>query len=59
MGFRLHKRFKLGPVYINTHNGRITSWGIKFWRISRNMTHRSTTIDTPGPGHYTHHDKRR
>lgn len=57
MGFNLRKTFRIGPFYINTSKGRITSWGIKLGRITRNVTRRTTTIDTPGPGSYTHHDK--
>ncbi|TDD04482.1 DUF4236 domain-containing protein [Saccharopolyspora terrae] len=50
---------RLGPIYLNVHNTRITSWGFKLGRFSRNMTHGKTTIDTPGPGRYTFDGKRR
>ena len=59
MGFHLHRRVRLGPIYLNVHNTRITSWGFKLGRFSRNMTHGKTTIDTPGPGRYTFGGKRR
>lgn len=59
MGFHLKRRFRFGPVYLNVHNLRITSWGIKLGRFSRNMTHGKTTIDTPGPGHYTFNKPKR
>lgn len=59
MGFNLRRRFKLGPIFVNTRNGRITSWGFKLGRLSRNVTRRSTTVDTPGPGSYTYHHKRK
>ncbi|MFC7340013.1 DUF4236 domain-containing protein [Saccharopolyspora griseoalba] len=59
MGFELHKRVRLGPIYLDTHNGRVRSWGFKLGRFSRNMTSGRTTIDTPGPGRFSFGGKRR
>lgn len=59
MGFNLRKRFRIGPFYINTSKGRITSWGIKLGPITKNITRGTTTVDTPGPGSYTFNRKRR
>lgn len=59
MGFNMRKRFRLGPLFINTNRGRITSWGWKWGRVTRNVTRETTTVDTPGPGSYTHRDRHR
>ena len=57
--FRARKTFRLGPLYFNfTHRG-FTSWGIRVGRFTRNFTRGTTSIDSPGPGGFTHQHGRR
>lgn len=50
MRYRLRKTFRIGPIYLNFTQNGFTSWGIRLGRFTRNFTHGSTSIDTPGPG---------
>lgn len=59
MKFRLRGRQKFGPVYVNYGLHGITSWGFKVGPFSYNVTRRTSTIDTPGPGSLHHQHGRR
>lgn len=52
MGFKMHKRLRLGPVVLNFTQRGISSWGIKIGRWSWNARTRQHTVDTPGPGYW-------
>lgn len=53
-------RIRLGPLYVNLgKGGRVTSWGFKFGRVTRNVTRGTTSIDTPGPGSVVLGEKKR
>lgn len=58
MRFTARKTFRLGPLRLNTTNGRITSWSLKFGRLSRN-SQRGWTLDTPGLGSIKFGNKKR
>lgn len=52
MSVQGRKRLTLGPITINLVSflrWRITSWGIKVWRLSRNSRTRKWRFDIPGP----------
>ena len=54
MRFRARKRFRFGPFFVNfSASGgrpRFTSWGLKVWRWTWNVTRGTHTVDTPGMG---------
>lgn len=59
MRFRARKTFRLPPFYATvTQSGR-WSFGIRVWRFSHNFTRNTTSIDTPGPGGFTHQHGRK
>lgn len=49
-------RWTFGPIFVNYTRDvpwslpRVTSWGIKIGRWTRNVTRDTDTIDTPGRG---------
>jgi hypothetical protein len=57
-GWRYHDRgrWHLGPMFVNYTRGapwelpRITSWGIRIGRWTRNVTRGTDSFDTPGRG---------
>lgn len=54
--FRDRGRWKLGPLFVNFVRSapwalpRITSWGLRIFGWTRNVTRGTDTIDTPGRG---------
>jgi len=55
--------WKLGPLRFNFSIyglvPRFTSWGFKVGRFGHNVTRKTTSIDTPGPGGLYHRHGRR
>jgi len=49
-------RWTFGPVFVNYVRDtplsppRVTSWGIKIWRYTKNITRGTESFDTPGRG---------
>ena len=52
MGFKLRKRWRIGPLVLNFTQRGFSSWGLKIGPWSWNAKTRKTTIDTPGPGYW-------
>lgn len=48
--FRARKTFRLWPLYWTFTQNGFSSWGIRVWRFSYNVTRRTWSLDTPGPG---------
>ncbi|WP_219417932.1 DUF4236 domain-containing protein [Pseudonocardia nigra] len=59
MRFRARRAFRFGPFYITIDQSGRRSYGVKLGRFSHNFTHRTTHIDTPGPGGLVHRNGRR
>lgn len=49
MRFRWRKTLRWGPIRLNTHNGRATSWSFTLGRLRWN-SRTGWHLDTPGPG---------
>lgn len=52
MGFKLRKRWRIGPLVLNFTQRGFSSWGLKIGPWSWNAKTHKTTIDTPGPGYW-------
>lgn len=50
--FLARKRLNLGPFFVNLTQRGFSSWGWKLGPWTRNVTRRTHTIDTPGPGSF-------
>lgn len=54
--YRDRGRWTIGPIFINYVRDvpwaipRVTSWGMKIGRWTRNITRHTDTVDTPGRG---------
>lgn len=59
MRFRARKTFRIGPLFANFSQRGFTSWGIRIGPYTWNATRRTSSIDTPGIGGFTHKHKRR
>jgi hypothetical protein len=59
MRFRARMAFRFGPFYATVNQSGRRTYGLKLGRFSHNFTHRTTRIDTPGPGGFVHRHGRR
>lgn len=48
--FRARKTVRVGPLFWSFTQSGFASWGVKVWRGTYNVTRRTWSIDTPGPG---------
>lgn len=52
--YRARRRLKFGTrnlhVFVNVTQSGFSSWGFKLGPYSKNVTRRTESIDTPGPG---------
>ena len=48
MRFHAHKTFRLGPLYVTLSERGFHGWGIRFGRISHDVTSRSTSVHAGG-----------
>jgi hypothetical protein len=51
--FRVRRQLRLGPLYAWLTPSGISSWGLTKGWFRHNVSHGTTTIDTPGPGSFT------
>lgn len=51
MKFRARKTVRVWPLYFTFSQAGFTSWGIRVWRYTYNVTRRTHTFDSPGPGY--------
>jgi hypothetical protein len=58
MKFLARKTFKLGPLRATVNQSGRWSFAIHFWRYTYNITRRTSTFNTPGPGYVRHHHGR-
>jgi hypothetical protein len=59
MRFRARKTFHIGPLYMTVNQAGRLSFSIRIWRYTYNLTRRTSSFDTPGPGGFHHQHKRR
>jgi hypothetical protein len=52
--FRARKTFRFGPFRATVNQAGRWSFAIKIGPITHNLTRRTTSIDTPGPGGFHH-----
>jgi hypothetical protein len=52
--FRARKTFRFGPLRATVNQAGRRSFAIKIGPITHNLTRRTTSIDTPGPGGFHH-----
>jgi len=57
--FRMRRRFRLGPLYINLTQRGFSSWGLKIGPWTWNATTAKHSVDTPGPGSFHSRGHRR
>lgn len=58
MRFRARKTFRFGPLYFTFTQRGFSSWGVKVGPFTHNVTRKTSSINTPGPGGF-HHQHRR
>lgn len=58
MRFRARKTLRLGPLFWTFTERGFSSWGIRIGRLRHNFTRSTSSIDTPGPGGFTHQHRR-
>ncbi|MBN9758877.1 hypothetical protein Ae406Ps2_3011c [Pseudonocardia sp. Ae406_Ps2] len=61
MKFRARKTFRFGPLRATVNQSGRWSFAIQIGRLTHNLTRRTTSFDTPGPGgfHHQHRPRRR
>lgn len=59
MRFRARKTFRLGPLRATVNQSGRWSFAITVGPVTHNLTRRTTSIDTPGPGSFHHQHGRR
>lgn len=58
MRFRARKTFRFGPLRATVNQSGRWSFAIKLGPVTHNLTRRTTSIDTPGPGGFHHQHPR-
>lgn len=48
--YNVRKRVNVGPLFFYLTPRGISSWGWQVGKWTRNVTHDTDTINTPGPG---------
>jgi hypothetical protein len=60
MRFHARRTFRLGPLFFSFTERGFSSWGVRLGRYAYNVTHRTSSFDTPGVGGLRHrHGARR
>jgi hypothetical protein len=59
MKFRARKTFRFGPLRMTVNQAGRVSWSIKVGPITHSLSRRTTSIDTPGVGGFTHQHGRK
>jgi hypothetical protein len=58
MRFHLHRIFRRGPLYVTLNERGLSGWRCRIGRIGYDLRHRTTFVDTPGPGEWLHRHRR-
>lgn len=59
MRFRAHRTFRLGPFFVTLTERGLTGWGLRIGRVGHDFGRRTSWVDTPGWGGFTHRHGRR